>query len=82
VVEPVRPSACCGYLTVHEEYDICLVCYWEADGVQERDPIFPGGANAMSLIVARASYRAIGATSPEWRGHVRRPMPHELPRPT
>ena len=33
-IRPARPCACCGYLTVAEEYDICAVCGWEADNVQ------------------------------------------------
>jgi hypothetical protein len=80
-VLPVRPCACCGYLTVFQEYDICPVCFWEADDVQEHDPAFAGGANKMSLTEARASYRDIGAIGPGWLSHVRPPLPYELPAP-
>jgi len=79
MVQPVLPCACCGNLTILEEYDICPVCDWEADGVQERDPSFQGGANKMSLIEARASFQAIGAIGPDHLTHVRLPLPHEIP---
>jgi hypothetical protein len=70
--------ACCGYLTIDEEYDICPVCDWKADRVQERDPTLAGGANQMSLIEARASFHAIGAKGPDHLTHVRPPRPNEL----
>jgi hypothetical protein len=79
MVNPIRTCACCGYLTVQEEYDICPVCGWEADGVQERDPSFAGGANDMNLMTARATFREIGATHREWLPRVRAPLPHEVP---
>ena len=79
MLKQVRPCACCGYLTVLEEYDICPVCFWEADDVQERDPTFKGGANGMSLLQAQESFRTIRASSPRWLGHVRAPLPHETP---
>ena len=79
MVKPVLPCACCGYLTILEEYDICPVCFWEADGVQERDPSFAGGANHVSLIEARAFYLSVGASEPRWTGNVRPPQPHEIP---
>ena len=47
-------------MTVNEEYDICPVCGWEADRVQERFPGMEGGANRMCLAVARENYRAYG----------------------
>ena len=76
-MNPTKPCACCGSLTIVEEYDICPVCDWEADGVQERDPAFAGGANQMSLIEARANFVAIGAKGPDHLAHVRSPQPHE-----
>ena len=81
MVNAVRPCACCGNLTILEEYDICPVCNWEADDVQERDPTFWGGANHMSLIDARNTFRAIGAKSVKQLSRVRPPLPHEVPPP-
>ena len=77
-MKATKRCSCCGYLTIDEEYDICPVCDWEADGVQERDPTHAGGANHMSLIEARASFQAIGAKGPDHLAHVRSPHPHEV----
>ncbi len=49
--------ACCGCETVAEEYDICRVCGWEKDNVQEKFIGFAGGANRLSLAEAREMYR-------------------------
>ncbi len=49
--------ACCGYSTVEEEYDICRICGWEKDKVQERFVGFAGGANALCLAEAKELYR-------------------------
>ena len=37
-------------------FDVCEVCGWEDDPVQERYPDEEGGANAMSLNQAREAY--------------------------
>lgn len=52
--------ACCGELTVDEEYDICPVCGWEKDHVQERFVGFRGGANRLCLAEARENFRLYG----------------------
>ncbi len=74
---------CCGFLTLDEEppgtFDICLVCFWEDDAVQARDPSCAGGANTVSLTEARASFAAIGASEPRFSGDVRPPRPDEHP---
>lgn len=46
----------CGKEQV-SEYDICKICGWENDPVQFSNPNFSGGANHMSLLEARESYR-------------------------
>ncbi len=48
----------CGQYSFREPHDICPVCGWEQDGVQQRDPDFEGGANSMSLNQAKAAYKA------------------------
>ncbi|MDO4489478.1 MAG: histidine phosphatase family protein [Lachnospiraceae bacterium] len=40
--------ACCGS-PISERYEICQVCGWEDDPVQNRDPEFSGGANRECL---------------------------------
>ena len=48
----------CGeyYFSEKGSYEICPVCGWEDDPVQENDPDFAGGANKMSLNEAIFEY--------------------------
>ena len=57
-MENKKRCACCGQWTLPEDscYEICRVCGWEDDDVQNDDPQFSGGANDMSLEEARAAY--------------------------
>jgi len=59
---------CCQLYTLDEEppgsFDICLVCWWEDDGVQFSDHDYRGGANAESLNEAREAFRRQGPTRP------------------
>ena len=47
---------CCGTRTLgrRKEYEICPVCFWEDDPIQDADPDYIGGANTLSLNQARA----------------------------
>ena len=61
--EPIlHPCPCCGFRTMADEergnYEICLVCGWEDDGVQYENPDYRGGANSESLNEARADFVA------------------------
>ena len=47
---------CCGR-TMVDEYDICMICFWENDPVQNDDPDYRGGANVMSLNEAREAFK-------------------------
>lgn len=51
------PCPCCGYLTFDGAlcgtFEICPVCYWEDDNIQNNDPTYDGGANGISLNIAR-----------------------------
>ena len=47
---------CCGKEKVRE-YDICSICSWENDLIQEEHPDMRGGANIMSLNEARWAYK-------------------------
>ena len=55
----LHQCSCCGQLTVEEpgNYDICEVCGWEDDPVQNDRPDRAGGANHMSLNEARAAFK-------------------------
>ena len=52
---------CCGYVTVLEEFDICEICRWEHDSVQESQPDSPTGANRVSLREAQMNFVKFGA---------------------
>lgn len=41
----------------HGSFDICPVCGWEDDNLQEKRLDFDGGANLMSLNQARQAYK-------------------------
>ena len=47
---------CCGFRTVEYYFDICEVCGWQQDDIQEDDPNFEGGANKLSLNQYRAKW--------------------------
>jgi len=51
---------CCGYKTLDEEamgtYEICELCGWEDDAVQNSDPDYVGGANGISLREAQHEF--------------------------
>lgn len=57
-MKSVHSCPCCGKYDFSEggSYEICPVCNWEDDPVQEEDPIFGGGANTMSLNEARVAW--------------------------
>ena len=57
---------CCNEFTMSEAggYEICEVCDWEDDPVQETTPNLAGGANKVSLDQARMNYRLVGLSDP------------------
>ena len=57
---------CCAKDSLAEAgaYEICGVCGWEDDPVQEAQPDYAGGANTPSLIQARDNYRLTGHSYP------------------
>ncbi len=54
-----RNCKCCGELTIDEDdlFDICDICGWESDPIQEKDADYKGGANQMSLNEAKKAYK-------------------------
>ena len=72
---------CCGYYTFEENvimnHDICDVCFWENDGIQNFDPNFRGGANQMSLNEARENFKRFGAKGEKYLDSVRKPREDE-----
>lgn len=40
-----------------DSFDVCEVCGWEDDELQEDDPDYSGGANPMSLNEAREAWK-------------------------
>ena len=49
---------CCKLQTLTERghYEICSICNWEDDPLQEERPDYEGGANSMSLNEARRNF--------------------------
>jgi len=68
---------CCGYKTLSERgaYEICPICFWEDDALQENDPDAVGGANKVSLHQAQQNYANFGACDRKSIKHVRNPDP-------
>jgi len=63
-MEDRRSCPCCGYLTFEgalASYDICSVCSWEDDAIQEEDPTYSGGANNISLMEAQEVSQILSA---------------------
>lgn len=71
---------CCGFqtLTASNDYEVCPVCFWEDDPVQNEDPQYTGGANSLALEQARHNYIEIGASQREFLNKVRPPTPEEM----
>lgn len=57
----VNACPCCGSEAQFSDpgtYEICTICNWEDDSVQLQDIDCCGGANAVSLREARATWQA------------------------
>lgn len=50
-----KPCACCGKETIAANtiFHTCPVCNWQDDEIQNRDPTYWGGANTLSLNLAK-----------------------------
>ncbi|PEJ52357.1 MULTISPECIES: CPCC family cysteine-rich protein [unclassified Bacillus (in: firmicutes)] len=60
-MKKLYPCPCCGNKTLEEEeresYEICQVCFWEDDIVQNEDEEYEGGANKLSLKQAKENFK-------------------------
>ena len=81
--EHTYPCVCCSFLTRFEpsngDYDICPVCFWEDDPVQNDSPNIKGGANKVSLNQARINFKRYGAMEQRFVKNVRAPYESEYP---
>ena len=78
---------CCGnYYDIYNFGDgmdgigeICPICFWQYDIVDQKIKIIPMGPNRVSLIDARKNYKKFGASSERVAPYVRKPYFDELP---
>ena len=56
IIDVKQLCACCGKSMVGF-YEICGICGWQNDDIQNEDPDFDGGANEMSLNEAKQAYK-------------------------
>lgn len=76
-----RRCACCGCYTLEEPeggYEICSVCFWEDDAVQNNDPEYTGGANKVCLREAQENFEEFGACTESAVPFVREPTAEEI----
>lgn len=65
---------CCGYKTITGKfYDVCPICYWEDDPVQNDNPASASAANNVSLLEAQRNYASFGASEEAFIKDVRKP---------
>ncbi len=51
-----KKCACCDKGLIKEKYDICSICGWEDDKIQNKDESFSGGANTKCLLEYRKEF--------------------------
>ena len=59
-------------------YEICEICAWEQDDVQESDPNYSGGANHPSLRQAQKNFEQFGASDKIHLEMVRKPTKKDI----
>ena len=69
---------CCGHKTLeHSEsiyHEICPVCFWENDPIQNENPDYEGGANKISLNQAKKNFHNLGAVESRFTRYVKDPL--------
>ncbi|WP_199539314.1 CPCC family cysteine-rich protein [Dyadobacter luteus] len=78
---------CCGYKSLAEKasesiYEICPVCFWETDPVQNDNPEYEGGTNSVSLKAGQRNFLVFGACDKKKINQTRSPLKDELKDPT
>lgn len=74
-----RQCACCGYFTLDDgAFEICPVCYWEDDKLQNEDPSYEGGANVLSLNQAKKNFERFAVSDKRFSNCVRPPLETEM----
>ncbi len=68
-IEKFESCPCCGYKTLEERnaWNICKVCYWEDDGIEDLD--VRSGPNRMTLRKAKENYKEFGACEKRFIQH-------------
>ena len=64
----------CGKYVFEEDFDVCPICEWEHDRVQENEPDLAGGANTESLNDYKAAWEA---SQKQTRDAAIHPLPHK-----
>ncbi len=59
-------------------FDICPVCFWKDDLVQNNNQHYEGEANKISLLEVRQNYLTFGASEAIFLKRVRKPTESEL----
>ena len=69
-VERLEACPCCEHRSLLQRggYEICKVCFWEDDGMNELDRV--SGPNHMTLRQARQNFERFGAVTDDARSHV------------
>jgi len=72
VMIPLLSCPVCDYqsLPIRGNWDVCLVCGWQSDPVQEAVPDEPVGANNVSLNQARQNYAQFSLSSEDARARI------------
>ena len=75
---------CCEFYTFEYDggdgplFEICAVCSWQYDPVMHDRSNMTGGANKVSLDVARINYKKFGASEQRFINYVRKPKEDEM----
>ncbi|HRI65922.1 MAG TPA: CPCC family cysteine-rich protein [Polyangium sp.] len=66
ITETLFECPCCKLrtLTERKHYEICSICNWEDDPLQEERTDYAGGANTVSLNEARRNFMKHGTIDP------------------
>lgn len=62
-----------------DTFEICPVCFWEDDLIQNNDASFEGGANEVCLKKAKENFQKYGAIEQKFIKDVRKPHAFEIP---